>query len=362
MGTIYKRNNTYWLKYYRNGKPYYESTGSSKETEAKKLLKRREGEISEGKLPGIYFDRVKFDELAKDFLTDYRINQKKSLVRAERSTGHLKDYFEGFKVSQITTPHIQSYIETRQDEGAANATINRELSALKRMLNMGARQTPPKVDRVPYIPMLKENNTRKGFFEHGDYLALKDALPDYLKGFVTFAYKTGWRVSEISNLTWGQVDRDQGIVKLEPGETKNDEGRTVYLDEELKEVFNCQWEIRKKGQKLLPYVFPNWDGSDKVKRFDKAWNKACQDAVIGKRLFHDLRRTAIRNMVRAGIPERVAMMVSGHKTRSVFERYNIVNDTDLKLAAQKQEAYLQGQNGYKKVTIVDFPKKEGANQ
>ena len=75
-----------------------------------------------------------------------------------------------------------------------NATINRELAALKRMLNLGAVQTPPRVDRLPFIPMLKENNTRKGFFEHGDYLALRDTLPEHLKGFVTFAYKTGWRV------------------------------------------------------------------------------------------------------------------------------------------------------------------------
>ncbi len=130
MGTIYKRGNTYWLKYYRNGKPYYESTGSSKETAARQLLKEREGEISKGKLPGIYFERVKFDELAEDLLRDYKINEKKSLVRAERSTNHLKEHFEGFKVTQITTPHIEGYIETRQDEEAANATINRELSAL----------------------------------------------------------------------------------------------------------------------------------------------------------------------------------------------------------------------------------------
>ena len=127
MGTIYKRGNTYWLKYYRNGKPYYESTGSNKEADAKRLLTKRQGEISEGKLPGVYFERVKFDELAEDLLRDYRINQKKSLVRAERSTNHLKEYFEGFKVTQITTPHIQGYIETRQNEDAANATINREL-------------------------------------------------------------------------------------------------------------------------------------------------------------------------------------------------------------------------------------------
>lgn len=95
----------------------------------------------------------------------------------------------------ITSPKIATYIEERMSEGAANATINRKLSALKRALNLGARQTPPKVDRVPYIPMLKENNIRKGFFEHADFVALRNALPSYLKELVTFAYKTGWRVS-----------------------------------------------------------------------------------------------------------------------------------------------------------------------
>jgi integrase len=356
MGMIYKRSNTYWLKYYRNGKPYYESAKSSKETEAKKLLKKREGEISEGKLPGVYFDRVIFDELAEDFLLDYRINQKKSLKKAQECISHLKEHFEGFKVTQIDTPRIQGYIEDRLSQNAANATINRELSALKRMLNLGAKQTPPRVNRVPYISMLKENNTRKGFFEHGAYLALKDALPDYLKGFVTFAYKTGWRVSEISNLTWSQVDLEQGIVSLNPGESKNNEGRTVYCDEELKDILNEQWEERKKRGQIIPYVFLARNGIDMVKDFRKVWNKACEDAGIGKRLFHDFRRTAVRNMVRAGIPERVAMMVSGHKTRSVFDRYNIVSDTDLKLAAQKQEEYLEKQNGYKTVTISNLKK------
>ena len=360
---IYKRGQTYWLKYYRNGKPYYESAKTTKEAKAKKLLKKREGEISEGKLPGIYFDRVKFDELAKDLLDDYRINQKKSLDRVELSLQHLnkaKDqgglsiFFDKMKIVSIDTPTINRYIQSRIDEGAKNGTINRELSTLKRMLNLGARQTPPKVNRVPYIPMLKESNTRKGFFEHGDFLALREALPDYLKGFVTFAYKEGWRKKEITNLKWAQVDRKNWIVYLNPGETKNDEARSIYLDDELKEVFKTQWEARKKSQKLLPYVFPNWDGKDKIRNFTRSWRKACKDAGISEKLFHDLRRTAVRNMVRAGVPERVAMMVSGHKTRSVFDRYNIVNDTDLKLAAQRQEEYLKSQMVTKRLQSVNF--------
>ena len=357
MGSIYKRGKVYWIQYYRNGKPYRETTKSKKESDAKRLLKKREGEILEGKLPGIYFDRVKFDELAEGFLRDYRINNRKSLDRAERSAGHLKRYFEGYRVPNINSPKIEGYIESRLEEGAANATINRELSALKRMLNLGARQTPPKVDRVPYIPMLKENNIRKGFFEHGEFVALRNELPNYLKGLATFAYKTGWRMSEITDLTWPQVDRDNGIVRLEVGETKNDDARMVYLDDELQEVFNGQWEARKKSRKLTPYVFPNMDDTGHISDFRGSWNKACKDTNIGKKLFHDFRRTAVRNMVRAGIPEGVAMKISGHKTRSVFERYNIVNDADLKLAAQKQAAYLQAQKDTVSSTVHKLDKK-----
>jgi integrase len=334
----------------------------------------------------VYFDRVRFDELAEDYLLDYRVNGKDT-IRAELSVNHLKRSFGGLRVTDITTPRIQAYIEGRlawvcqeckehfspQDAcpecgsekleaGAAPGTINRELAALKRMLNLGAKQTPPKVDRVPHIPMLKENNIRKGFFEHGDFLALRDNLTEHLRGLATFAYKTGWRIEEVCALTWAQVDLKAGIVRLEPGDTKNDEGRTVYLDEELIGVFHAHDEKRRKVGTALPWVFLNEDCTDRVKRFDKAWATACKEAGIPGRLFHDFRRTAVRNMVRAGVPERVVMMVSGHKTRSVFERYNIVSDADLRLAAEKQAAYLQAQTGTKTGTIANIENSKSATR
>jgi integrase len=151
---------------------------------------------------------------------------------------------------------------------------------------------------------------------------------------------------------------NQGIVRLEVDETKNNEERTVYLDPELKEVFAKQRESRKQAGALTPYVFTNPEGTDRVKNFRKSWLKARKKAGVGKRLFHDLRRTAVRNMVRAGVPERVAMMVSGHKTRPDFDRYNMVSPDDLKLAAERQEIYLRSQMGTFSGTVVPFGTKK----
>jgi integrase len=326
---------------------------------ARKLLERREGEISLGLIPGAIFSRVSFDELAEGLLRDYKINQKKSLKRADLSVRTLKKFFSGMKATQIITPVIEKYILQRVSDGVKNSTINRELAALKRMFNLGYKQTPPIINRVPHIPRLKENNVRKGFFEHWEFVALKEALPEHLKGFIVFAYRSGWRISEIASLTWSQVDRHEGIVRLEADESKNAEARTLYLDEELKNVLHSQWTLRKRGRKMLPYVFRNEYGTDKVKRFDKAWKKACREAGIGVKIFHDFRRTAVRNMVRSGVPERVAMLVSGHKTRSVFDRYNIVNDEDLKLAAERHSAYLRAQNGHNLGTVTKFGENPG---
>jgi integrase len=401
MGSLYQRGNVWWIKYYDRGECKRESTGTTKKMVAKQCLARKEVDIARGIHNEIDFSTVVFDDLVDDLLVDYKINRKKSLQRVETSLKHLKKAFSGKRVVDITTQAIQNdYIQERLKwccgscgkyfhpgvdstciycgsddvkKGAANATINRELAALKRMLNLGVNQTPPKVYRVPYIPMLRENNTREGFFEHTQFLDMREALPEYLKPVITFGYKVGCRFREITSLTWANVDLKNGIVTLRAKDTKNQEARTVYLDQELQEMLTEQWEKRKRDATITPLVFPAPDGTGKINNLRRAWSKACREIGMGygfridKKyvekwkdklppgpIFHDLRRTAVRNMVRAGVPERVAMMVSGHKTRSVFDRYNIVNDTDLRMAAAKQEKYLESQVGTNPGTVTEF--------
>jgi integrase len=310
VGTIYVRGKTYWIKFYRNGKQYFESSRSTKEGVAKNLLRVREGHIAEGKFSGLRVERVRFEAIAEDFIKDYQINGKKSLPRAERSVRQLQKHFGGMRVADITSSRIAAYIHQRQEDGLENGTINRELAALKRMFNLGRRQTPQKVVNPSYICMLKESSPRSGYIDHDAYLMLFSALPSHLKPVLAMGYYTGMRKGEILNLTWDSVDFVEGTITLDAGTTKNDEARTIYMPQELFDAMRHQRLLRDEKHPDSQFVF--FCRGEQIKDFYAAWRAATKKAGMVGKIFHDLRRTAVRNMVRRGIPDAVAMRIPGY--------------------------------------------------
>lgn len=330
-GQIISRGRNVWLVrvymgYGGSGKRVYQSKtihGTKKDAEGylSEALRQRD-------LAGTDFgaQRTEMQELFEDVLADYKIN-KKDYAWAERKIRlYLKPEFGAIQARHLTTTAIQHYVRGRQESDAAPATINRELAILKRSLNLGRKHTPPKVLRVPHVPMLEENNVRKGFFEHHQYVRLLEALPSEIRPVLTFAYCTGCRKGEILSLRWTQVNLDERFIRLEPGTTKNDEPRVIPLTNELYNVLISQKAIHDRDCPSCPYVF--FRDGERILDFRGAWEQACREAQLwegddktGKpaRLFHDLRRTGVRNLMRAGVPERIAMAISGHKTRSVFD-------------------------------------------
>ena len=196
-----------------------------------------------------------------------------------------------------------------------------------------------KIMMKPKIPKLRKNNVRKGFFELDQFEAVRRNLPEDLQPLVTFAFITGWRTrSELQTLQWSQVDFKNRRVYLEPGSTKNSDARWFPFTTELEGILLEQKrktdDLKREGI-ICPFIFHR--NGKPIKSFYKAWRMACKKAGVPGRIMHDFRRTAIRTMDRAGITENIAMKLTGHKTSSVYQRYNIVSDRDLEEAAGRLE-------------------------
>ena len=338
----------WWIKYQVGGRPQCVSSGSDKKGVAQDLLKTREGDVVKGVPVTAQVGKIRFEDAADDLLNEYRTNGRRSLDTMKgRITNHLTPYFGGRRMTAIGTADVRVFVARRQTAGAANGSINRDLTALKRMFSLAVQGG--KLMMRPYIPMLKENNIRKGFFEPEQFQSVKNHLPVHMQGVVAFAYVTGWRTpSEILPLEWRQVDMKAGEVRLDAGTTKNGEGRVFPFTTELRRILEDQEKVAdtlKREQGVIArHVFCYTNGKKTGKRvtesgFDKAWRKARVEAGCPGRIPHDFRRTAVRNLVRAAVPERVAMQLTGHKTRAIFERYNIVSSGDLRDAARRLDTY-----------------------
>jgi integrase len=326
----------YTIKYYHNKELIRELTPFTKESDAWKLLKKRHGELALGKPTSPTVARTNFEDMAAMLVNDYKANARRSLHRAENALDHLRSFFGSDRATEITSDRVTAYITFRQSEKAANATINTELAGLGRMFALGIRAG--KIANKPHIAKLQLNNTRKGFFESEHFFAVLKRLPDEIKPVAVTAYVTGWRVhDEILTRQRHHLDLKAGWLRLEPGETKNNEGRMFPLTPMLREALERQVQKteglqRAKGV-IIPWLFHR--AGKRIRTFRRSWLTACKAAGVPGKIPHDFRRTACRNLERAGVDRASAMKMIGHKTEAVYRRYAIADEGMLKEAAEK---------------------------
>jgi integrase len=394
-GRLYRRGNVWWAQYYLRGRQIRISTEQTDEKKAGKFLKDRLAEVR----TGTHGDarNLRYEDLRASYFLDYSTNGRRSLKKDEEGNPYsdavrrLDDYFTGFKASEIDAEHVKRFAQEQQAKGLSNGSINRSVSALRRMFNLARKEG--KLRFAPYFPMLRENPPRKGFFEKSDYEALFRALPDYARVPLMLGYFTGMRKGEALGLRWDQVDFLHSTITLHAGETKNGEGRTIPIVPQLAALLRESYAKRQASCPHVCYRLDKRGHADRIKGLRKVWESRCVKLGLGKmepavdpptgeavydkprsdrrsakpkvkttyvgKIFHDLRRSAVRNMVNGGVPEKVAMTISGHKTRSVFDRYNIVSEAELELAARKiAEHYEHEKVGDNSGTIAPTPERQ----
>ena len=270
-------------------------------------------------------------------LNDYVINGRKSHDHAKRRIDlHLTPAFAGRRLTSVTTDQIAAFTADRLKAGASDAEVNRELAIIKRAYSLAMKAG--RIHSRPYVAMLKEHNTRKGFLEPTQFAAVKGHLPVALQPLLEFGYLTGRRLaSEVMPLEWRQVDWQGRVVRLDPNTTKSGEGRvypfTMAIEALLKGQL-AEHERLKKTGRIVALVFPRRNGK-RIRNVRKAWDTACVKAGYPGRLLHDMRRSAVRNLERDGVPRSAAMAMVGHKTEAIYRRYAIVDAALLRDAAAK---------------------------
>ncbi len=334
-GRVYQRGGVWWIDYSHRGKRHRESSESTKRADATKLLKTRLAEMGGGKFIGPSAEKVTFEDLAELIVADYTVNERKSMRSVHTALKRLREVFGNDRALDITTVRIKTYIAMRRETGLENATIQKDLAALRRMFNLALEDG--KVSTRPHVPNLETSNPRQGFFEAADLDAVIKELPEPIRPVVRFAALTGWRRGEVLPLQWAQVDFNAGEVRL--WDSKNGEPRVfpfrvlAPLQALLEEQRECTRKLERERRALIPHVFHR--NGHPILEIKQAWQGATKRAGLEGWLFHDLRRTAVRNLERAGVPRSVAMKLTGHKTEAVYRRYAIADAAALAEGVEK---------------------------
>jgi len=338
------------IAYYHRGDERRESSHTESEEKARRLLKKRLQDIANRRyVPNE--ERLMFEDLVKDLVNDYQVNDRRSLSTALNHVCHLRGFFGMDRAIDIGSDRVKCYQVHRKGEGASPATINREVACLGHMLSLAANSDPPKLSHKPKFPMLEGEKVREGFLDHGSFLILLNNLPDYLKQLVEFLYYSGWRKGAARNLEWKDVDLAGRTARLRIASSKNKEPWMVPLAGRLWDITQERLSERRLD---CPYVFHR-DGR-KIGDFKKAWKTACKNSGLEGTLVHDLRRCTARNLSRANVSEQLAMKITGHKTNSMYRRYRIVDEDELREAQEKLQAYLGEQSKAPRVIPIRVAK------
>jgi len=350
-----KESAVWWIRYRVRGEDVKISTHTGDYDTAFALLQRKKSEVTQGVRQDRDSERVKIASLLDILIADYQKSERATSHDAAcRIESHLRPFFGHFKAADLTTDEIERYQDRRKSKDAQNATINRELALLRRAYHLVARRTPPLVQNAPFFSMLPVDNVREGFLSWDAYRALRNALPDRVKLLFIMAFHVGCRRGELLQLEWPQVDLDRLQLRLKRNTTKNRTPRTLPFYGDMEQFLRTAREARRDEGTL---IFAEDDGSP-LGAFRKSWLTACKAAGVGELLFHDLRRTAVRNMMDAGIPQSHAMYISGHKTDSIFRRYDIVSDDRLATASAKMQNLFDEKMGPK--VVQPRPARPGA--
>ena len=354
-GRVFLRGNTWWDDFYIDGRQQRESTKKTDREQAEKYLHKRMKEVHAHELDASrqfvsqHDKRRTVAELMDALKTDFEIRGKNSRQNLSNIARARADFGIN-RAAALKAEQVDRYIRDQQSKGYAKASINRVTQLLRQAYKLAGLPIP-RIRRLP-----EKGNERQGFFSEQEIRRVIANLPAALADFTLFGWLTGMRKSEIASLAWEDVDGD--VIRLRAENAKNGEARMIPLEGELAELVSRRRAARQvevDGTVMISSLIFHRAGAP-IGDFRKAWARASKKAGI-LRLFHDLRRSACRNMLAAGVPQSIAMKVSGHKTDSMFRRYAICSETDLRTALRRTQEYLR--TAQENVAVMQDPRKRG---